>query len=300
MNGQTSEKATVPLSGNALAVYSSSGLLYYAHTDLLGSIRLGTTSARAKYFDTAYAPFGETYASSGTLDPAYTGQMDDTAHRQDTAGGLYDFPAREYSTQGRWPNPDPLGKGATCPKDPQTQNRYAYVRNNPMTYTDPTGTVTIPGPWWPWPGGPGGCDPEVDPTCSPDCDPDDPFCGGGGGSGGGGGGGGGKPEQPRTFPWLYLPVGLFDNKGTYIPLRTGSCITSPISGSYLKCNWANDTCVKTASGGPYEGCSDASTVYYHKGGNVIYEFCCPQLEVGPDCGEIMSERRCNSTNKLPH
>lgn len=213
MNGQTLEKATVPLSGKALAVYSSSGLLYYAHTDLLGSVRLGTTSARAKYFDTAYAPFGETYASSGTLDPAYTGKMDDTAHRQDTAGGLYDFPAREYSTQGRWPNPDPLGKGATCPKDPQTQNRYVYVRNNPMTYSDPTGTVTIPGPWWPWPGGPGGCDPEVDPTCSPDCDPDDPFCGGGGGSGGGGGGGGGgKPEQPRTFPWPLLPLGFFGPK----------------------------------------------------------------------------------------
>ncbi len=195
----------MPLAGKALAVYSSSGLQYYAHPDLLGSIRLGTTSGRAKYFDTAYAPFGETYASSGTLDPAYTGKMDDTAHRQDTDGGLYDFPAREYSTQGRWPSPDPIGKQSTCVKDPQTQNRYAYVRNNPVTYVDPTGLLE--------------CDPAWDPTCN--CNPVQPFCpcdpygnpfctlpvpiGGGGG----GGGGGGKPEQPSTFPWVTLPPGLF-------------------------------------------------------------------------------------------
>jgi RHS repeat-associated protein len=147
MSGQTLQKAMVPLSGKALAVYSSSGLKYYAHADLLGSIRLATTPGRTLYFDTAYAPFGETYASSGTLDPAYTGKMNDTAHRQDTAGGLYDFPIREYSMQGRWPSPDPLGKRATCPKNPQTQNRYAYVRNNPMSYTDPTGAMDILNPW---------------------------------------------------------------------------------------------------------------------------------------------------------
>jgi RHS repeat-associated protein len=148
MSGQTLQKAMVPVSRSAMAVYNSSGLLYYAHPDRLGSIHLATTPARATYFDTAYAPFGETYASSGgtSLDPAYTGQMNDTAHRQDTAGGLYDFPAREYSTQGRWPSPDPMGKAATCAKDPQTQNRYAYVRNNPLSYTDPTGAYIVYAP----------------------------------------------------------------------------------------------------------------------------------------------------------
>ena len=28
----------------------------------------------------------------------------------------------QYSNQGRWPNPDPLGRTATCPKDPQTHD----------------------------------------------------------------------------------------------------------------------------------------------------------------------------------
>ncbi len=166
MSGSTLQKAMVSLGNRALAVYNSSGLLYYAHPDYLGSIRLATTPGRALYFDTAYAPFGETYASTGTLDPSYTGQTNDVAsYRQDTAGGLYDFPLREYSSQGRWPSPDPLGRSATCPKDPQTQNRYAYVRNNPMSYTDPTGGMLClqcdDGGYG------GGCDPFVDWFCNP-------------------------------------------------------------------------------------------------------------------------------------
>ena len=197
MSGSTLQKAMVPLSGQAQAVYNSSGLLYYAHPDLLGSIRLATTpTTRVMYFDTAYAPFGETYASAGgtSLDPAYTGQMADTAHRQDTAGGLYDFPVREYSIQGRWPSPDPAGISSTCPNDPQTQNRYAYVRNNPITYTDPTGMD-------------GAC--EDDPFCGDPCPWWDFWGDRFGPVGGGGGGGGGPVERPRPFPWPLLPLGLF-------------------------------------------------------------------------------------------
>jgi RHS repeat-associated protein len=200
MSASTLKKAMAPLVGQSQAIYNSSGLLYYAHPDSLGSIRLATTPARVMYFDTAYAPFGETYAYTGALDPAYTGQMSDTAHREDVIGGqyaLYDFPAREYSVQGRWPSPDPAGISSTCPKDPQTQNRYAYVRNNPITYTDPTGMD-------------GAC--EDDPFCGDPCAWWDPFwgCGGGGGGGGGGrSGGGGNPENPRPFPWPQLPLGFF-------------------------------------------------------------------------------------------
>jgi RHS repeat-associated protein len=143
MSGSTLQKGLASLPAKAFAVYGASGLLYYAHPDFIGSIRLASSPGRSMYFDTAYAPFGETYASTGTLDPAYTGKMNDTGNRQDTAGGLYDFPLREYSTQGRWPSPDPAGFSAACIKNPQTQNRYAYVRNNPMSYTDPTGGYGI-------------------------------------------------------------------------------------------------------------------------------------------------------------
>lgn len=58
---------------------------------------------------------------------------------QDTVANLYDFPAREYGTQGRWPSPDPAGLAAVDPTNPESWNRYAYVLNNPLSRIDPTG-----------------------------------------------------------------------------------------------------------------------------------------------------------------
>ena len=34
---------------------------------------------------------------------------------QDTVSKLYDFPAREYGIQGRWPSPDPSGLSSASP-----------------------------------------------------------------------------------------------------------------------------------------------------------------------------------------
>jgi RHS repeat-associated protein len=135
MNGQTLTKGLINLPGGGNAVYSSSGLLYYGHSDHLGSAKFASTPSRTMYFDLAYAPFGETYAATGTTDPAFTGQ------RQDTVPGLFDFPERQYSTQGRWPTPDPSGLASVNLHDPQQLNRYAYVRNNPLSLVDPTGLV---------------------------------------------------------------------------------------------------------------------------------------------------------------
>ena len=51
--------------------------------------------------------------------------------------GLYNYGARFYSTVlGRFLSPDPL---VVAPGDPQMLDRYAYVRNNPLRYVDPTG-----------------------------------------------------------------------------------------------------------------------------------------------------------------
>jgi YD repeat-containing protein len=69
MNGTgTMVKAFVPLTGGATAIYNSSGLAYYRHSDWLGNSRLTSTPSRTVYADAAYAPFGETYAQSGTPD----------------------------------------------------------------------------------------------------------------------------------------------------------------------------------------------------------------------------------------
>ena len=135
MSGQALQKAFCPLPGGATAVYNSSGVIaYYRHADWLGSSRFASTPSRTKYFDVAYAPYGEDYADSGTVDLNFTGQ------NQDTVSGLYDFLYREYhANSGRWISPDPVGLGAVDFSNPQTWNRYAYVGNNPLNASDPLG-----------------------------------------------------------------------------------------------------------------------------------------------------------------
>jgi len=60
-----------------------------------------------------------------------------TDKERDTESGLDYFGARYYgSNMGRMMSPDPLGGDMT---NPQSLNRYAYVLNNPLRYTDPTG-----------------------------------------------------------------------------------------------------------------------------------------------------------------
>ncbi len=108
MNVQSLVKAFVPLTGGATAVYSSSTLAYYRHPDWLGSSRLATTTTQTMYNDVAYAPYGETYAQTGTADFSFTGMNQDVDQTSNPAV-LYDFPAREYGIQGRWPSPDPAG-----------------------------------------------------------------------------------------------------------------------------------------------------------------------------------------------
>jgi uncharacterized protein RhaS with RHS repeats len=47
---------------------------------------------------------------------------------------------RQYSpVQGRWIAPDPVALVAANLANPQSRNRYAYVGNNPLSDTDPSG-----------------------------------------------------------------------------------------------------------------------------------------------------------------
>lgn len=140
-NGQARVASWVPLTGGAVAVYNASSFIYYQHGDWLGSGRFASTGSQTMYYDQAVGPFGEPYAQAGTPVPNFTGK------NQDTASNVYDFPAREYGIQGRWPSPDPAGLAAVNPMDPQTWNRYAYVRNSPLEFVDPQGLRCL---IWEW------------------------------------------------------------------------------------------------------------------------------------------------------
>lgn len=139
MNGQALTKAFVNLPSGAAAIYNSTGLAYYRHSDWLNSSRLTSAAAQTLYSSAAYAPFGEQYDVAGTSDPSFTGQ------NSDTASTLYDFALREHSpSQGRWISPDPAGLAAVDPTNPQSWNRYAYVINNPLGLVDPLGLIALP------------------------------------------------------------------------------------------------------------------------------------------------------------
>jgi RHS repeat-associated protein len=137
MNGQALAKAFIHLPGRATAIYNSTGLVYYRHSDWLNSSRLTSTQARGLYSSSAYAPFGEQYAVAGASDPSFTEE------NSDTSSTLYDFTFREHSpSQGRWISPDPAGMAAADPTSPQTWNRYGYVNDDPLDTFDSLGLTS--------------------------------------------------------------------------------------------------------------------------------------------------------------
>jgi RHS repeat-associated protein len=245
MSAQTLQKAFVPLAGGSMAVYNSSGLLYYRHSDWLGSSRLASTPNRTVYSSTAYAPFGETYASSGTADPSFTGM------NQDTSPYIYDFPAREYnSIHGRWPSPDPAGLAAVDLSDPQTFSRYAYVRNNPLHLVDPSGLDPCDDD--------GGCLDNSDPCPIEICGPDlfDPyFLDDGSGGGVPPAGFVGPTGPPIPLPGQQLPGATPSTFPTGPGVDWTSLIFGPPDPSTLI---FNGYCVNGA--GRLVSCSDPSAV----------------------------------------
>jgi RHS repeat-associated protein len=103
----------------------------YYHTDLVGSVRAITDETGATVIRHDYAAFGED-TQPLTGDPLRFGgkQLDpETANEY--------FEARYLRTNwGRFLTPDPMDGN---PADPQSWNRYAYARNNPLAFVDPTG-----------------------------------------------------------------------------------------------------------------------------------------------------------------
>jgi RHS repeat-associated protein len=74
----------------------------------------------------------------------YSPRSRSTGKERDTESGNDYFFARYYSSaMGRFLSPDWAAKAQPVPyakmDDPQTLNLYAYVMNNPLTRTDPTG-----------------------------------------------------------------------------------------------------------------------------------------------------------------
>jgi len=115
----------------------------YLTADHLGSPRINTDVTGAVTSRHDYHPFGEEIAPTGSRSSS--GYVDDTIRKQftgyerDTETELDFAQARFYSpTIGRFTVPDEIINDSVL-QDPQSWNKYAYVRNNPIVIVDPTG-----------------------------------------------------------------------------------------------------------------------------------------------------------------
>jgi RHS repeat-associated protein len=125
----TGTKTYYPAAG-AMRVGST---LYYVLKDHLGSASVVTNTSGTIVGEDRFYPFGETRFTTGTMftDKLFTGQ------REITGLGIYHYGARFYSPKlGRFLSADTIVPDSY---NPQYLNRFSYVLNNPLRYTDPTG-----------------------------------------------------------------------------------------------------------------------------------------------------------------
>jgi RHS repeat-associated protein len=107
----------------------------YYHLDALGSVRAVTNQAGAVLERHDYLPFGEEVNPPGT-----TNTRKFTGKERAAETGLDYFGARYYGARtARFTTVDPVYTWRENLVDPQRWNRYAYVRNNPLRFTDPDG-----------------------------------------------------------------------------------------------------------------------------------------------------------------
>jgi RHS repeat-associated protein len=123
----------------AVARYPAGGglpapALLYQLDDRLQSVVERTDAEGARVDVQEFHPYGATsiyIASAGV--PQDDRRYQFTGQERDPSTGLYAFPKRHYSPElARWIAPDPAGTVDGL-------NLFAYVRDNPLTLTDPTG-----------------------------------------------------------------------------------------------------------------------------------------------------------------
>ncbi|HEY2352929.1 MAG TPA: RHS repeat-associated core domain-containing protein [Candidatus Acidoferrum sp.] len=123
----------VYVGGQLMAQYCDS-TTYFIHRDHLSSAHLVTKLDKSVYDSLDFLPFGEQVSGASGTSHKFTGD------ERDAETSLDHTWFRQYSASlGRWMTPDPAGLAAVNPTFPQSWNRYAYVSNSPLSFTDPFG-----------------------------------------------------------------------------------------------------------------------------------------------------------------
>lgn len=113
----------------------TAGETRFQHLDYLGTRRRTTGPTGSPEATFASLPFGDGFSSSGPDGDWLHFAGLDVDSESNTHHGQF----RQYSqTQGRWLSPDPYD-GSYRMTDPQSLNRYTYVKNNALGRTDSSG-----------------------------------------------------------------------------------------------------------------------------------------------------------------
>ena len=120
--------------------------LQYLHHDHLGSVAVVTDHTGSVVERLAYDPWGKRRFPNGTADVNDTivGLTIDrgfTMHEHLDEMGLIHMNGRIFDPLiGRFMSADPF---IQAPENLQSHNRFAYVMNNPLSYTDPSGYFSL-------------------------------------------------------------------------------------------------------------------------------------------------------------
>jgi RHS repeat-associated protein len=109
--------------GNLIAEAGST--TYYRLTDHLGSLAVLTDGSGNPVETNVFVPYGEQLSGGAQDSFLYAG-----LEREPDTGTDRSLTRQYSSGQGRWLSPD-LYHGSYDLNDPQSFNRYAYVRNSP-------------------------------------------------------------------------------------------------------------------------------------------------------------------------
>jgi RHS repeat-associated protein len=143
--GNTFVRGNIYAGGRHLALVG--GGTTFSHSDWLGTERVRNMFSNPTILETCSSlPFGDGLTCTGSdVSPLHF-----TGKERDAATGLDNFGARYNSSSfGRFMSPDWSASPSPVPyasiSYPQSLNLYAYVQNDPLKSTDPTGHCTIDG-----------------------------------------------------------------------------------------------------------------------------------------------------------
>jgi RHS repeat-associated protein len=122
--------------GDVIAIQQ--GGVYWSHEDAVTKSKRITDANGNPVSTVELDPWGadtNRSTNSAFLPPNFTSYIRD-------ANGGQDAMSRRYSVGGRFAQPDPYG-GSYDFSDPQSLNRYAYTKNDPVNFKDPSGMMPV-------------------------------------------------------------------------------------------------------------------------------------------------------------